>query len=83
MKYMRKSAGYTMTYYKTKTEVAKGLNKVKVLDKIQDYRRNCVQHVKRMSRKKLQSIIKTTDQRQKQPGKTIKDNSGCVRPERK
>jgi len=71
-----------MTYYKTKTEVAKDLNEVPVLDKIQDYRRNCVQHVKRMPRKKLQRIIKTTDQRQKQPGMTIKNNSGCVRPEK-
>jgi len=51
--YMRKSAGRTMAYYKTKTDVAKELNKAPVLDKIQDYRRNCLQYVKRMPRKKI------------------------------
>jgi hypothetical protein len=62
---MRKSAGHPITYYKTKTDVAKELNKTTVLDKIRDYRRNFMQHVKRMPRKKLQQIIKTTDRRQK------------------
>lgn len=52
MQYTRKNAGYTTTDYKTKTEVAKELNKAPVLDKIQDCRRNCIQHVKRMHHKK-------------------------------
>jgi hypothetical protein len=52
-KYMRKIAGYTVTDYKTKTEVAKELNKAPVLDKIQGSRRNCIQRVNRITRKKL------------------------------
>ena len=36
MKYMRKAAGYTQTFYKTNTETVKVLNITPVLDKIQD-----------------------------------------------
>ena len=72
---MRKSAKLT--------ELAKELNKAPVFDKTQGQRRNCIQHVQRMPRNKLQRIIKTKDQRQKEPGKTVKDKAGCVRPERK
>jgi hypothetical protein len=39
MKYVRKAAGYTWTYYKTNIETAKELNITPVLDKIQDYRK--------------------------------------------
>jgi hypothetical protein len=35
MKYMRKTAGYTWTDHKTNTEIAKELNIIPVLDKIQ------------------------------------------------
>jgi hypothetical protein len=45
MKYMRRKAGYTWTYHKTYTEIAKELNITPVLDKIQDYKRNWIQHV--------------------------------------
>ena len=48
MKYMRITAGYTWTDHKTNTEIAKELNTAPVLDKIQDYKRNCTQHVNRM-----------------------------------
>jgi hypothetical protein len=34
MKYMRKTAGYSFTDYKTKREIAKVLNITPVLDKI-------------------------------------------------
>ena len=39
MKYMRKTAEYIWTDYKTNTETAKELNITSVLDKIQKYRR--------------------------------------------
>jgi hypothetical protein len=39
MKYVRKTAGYTWTDYKTNTELAKELNKTPVLDKIKKYGR--------------------------------------------
>jgi hypothetical protein len=48
MKYMRRTAGYTWTDHKTNTEIAKELNITPVLDKIQDYKRNWIQHVNRM-----------------------------------
>jgi hypothetical protein len=34
------------TYHKTNTEIAKELNITPVLDKIQDYKRNQIQHIK-------------------------------------
>jgi len=40
MKYMRPTAGYTVTDNTTNTEIAKGLNVTPVLDKLQEYRRN-------------------------------------------
>jgi hypothetical protein len=39
VKYMRKTAGYTWTYYKTYTVITKELNITTVLDRKQDYRR--------------------------------------------
>jgi hypothetical protein len=38
MKYMRKTAGYCRTDYKTNTQFAKELNITPVLDKILEYR---------------------------------------------
>jgi hypothetical protein len=42
VKYMRKTAGYTWTYYKTYREITKELNITTVLDRKQDYRRNWI-----------------------------------------
>jgi len=42
---MRKTARSTWADYNAITEIAKGLNITPVLDKIQNYRRNCLQHV--------------------------------------
>jgi hypothetical protein len=43
---MRKTARYTWTDYETNTEFAKEFNKTSVLDKIQKYGRNWLQHIK-------------------------------------
>ena len=45
MKYMRKTAGYTWTDYKSNTEITKELNITPVLDKIQEYRINWLQNI--------------------------------------
>jgi hypothetical protein len=63
MKYMRRTAEYTWTDHKTNTEIAKELNITPVLDKIQDYKRNWIQHVNRMPRNRLPTMIKTTPQK--------------------
>ena len=49
MKYMRKTAGYTLTHYKTNKEIEKGLNITPVLDKRQEYKRNWLKHINRMA----------------------------------
>jgi hypothetical protein len=46
MKFMRKTAGYTWTDYKTNTKLVKELNITTILYKIQEYNRNWVQYVK-------------------------------------
>jgi len=58
MKCVRQRAEYNWTDYKTNTEIVKELNMNPVLAKIQEYKRNCLQHVNRMPRNRLQSILK-------------------------
>ena len=79
MKYMRKTAGYPWTYYKT--GIAKELNITPSLDKIQEYRRNWIRHVNRTHHNKLPRIMKSYTPKQKEPGKTTEKTSGSVRTE--
>jgi len=58
MKYMRRTAGYTWTYYKTNAQIAKELEITPVLDKLLEYKRNWIQHVNRMPRDRLRRIMK-------------------------
>ena len=48
MKYMRRTAGYTWTDYKTNTQITKELKITPILDKLLEYKRNWIQHVNRM-----------------------------------
>ena len=48
MKYMRRTAGYIWTDYKTNTQIAKELKITPILDKLLEYKRNWIQHVNRM-----------------------------------
>jgi hypothetical protein len=57
MKYVRVTAGYTWRDYKTNKETVNELNISTVLDKMQEYRRNWVQHINRMPRNGLTRII--------------------------
>jgi hypothetical protein len=57
MKYMR-TAGYTWTDHKTNTQIAKELNITPILDKLLEYKRNWIQHVNRMPRKRLSRVMK-------------------------
>ena len=58
MKYMRRTAGYTRTDYKTNTQITKELNITPILDKLLEYKRNWIQHVNRMSRNRLPRVMK-------------------------
>jgi len=55
---MRKIAGYTWTDYKTYIGTAKELNITAVLDKIQEQKRNCLQHINKMPHTRLPRILK-------------------------
>jgi len=58
MKYMKITAGYTWTDYKTNTQIAKELKITQILDKLLEYKRNWMQHVNRMSRNGLPRVMK-------------------------
>ena len=82
MKCFRTTAGYSWTDHKTKTETAKELNITPVLDKIQECRRNRLQHVNRTPCNGLLRIRKLQTKRQMEPGEIVTETSGSVRPER-
>jgi hypothetical protein len=80
---MRRTAGYTWTDIKTNTEFAKELNITPVLDKIQDYNGNRIQHVNLIPRNRLPRLIKNYIQKDRRnQGRPLKRLPGCVRPER-
>jgi len=45
MKYMRRTAGYTWTDYRTNVQFAKELKITPILDKLLAYKRSWIQHV--------------------------------------
>jgi hypothetical protein len=58
MKYMRRTAGYTWTDYKTNRQITKELKITPILDKLMEYMRNWIQHVNRMPRNRLPGVMK-------------------------
>ena len=58
MKYMRITAGYTWTDYKTNTQIAKELKITPIPDKLLEYKRNWIHHVNRMPRNRLPRVMK-------------------------
>jgi hypothetical protein len=55
---MRRTAGYTRTYYKTNTQIAKELKITPILDKLLENKRNWIQHANRMPRNRLPRVMK-------------------------
>jgi len=58
MKYMRRTAGYTWTDYKTNAQIAKEPKKTPILDKILKYKRRWIQHINRKPRNRLSRVMK-------------------------
>ena len=58
MKYMRRTAGYTWTDYKTNTQIAKELKITTVTDKLLKYKTNWIQYANRMPRNRLPRVKK-------------------------
>ena len=81
MKYMRRTAGYTSTDYKTNTQITKEIKMTLILNKLLEYKRNWIQHVNRMPRNRLPRVMKHCFP----TGRRIygrPETSGYVRPER-
>jgi len=58
MKYMRRTAGYTWTDYKTNAQIAKDLKLTPNLYKLLEYKGSWIQHVNRMPRKRKPRVMK-------------------------
>jgi phage anti-repressor protein len=58
MKYMRITAGYTWTDYKTNIQIAKELKITQILDKLLEYKRHWIKHVNRIPRNRLPRVMK-------------------------
>ena len=58
MKYMRRTAGYTWTDYKTNAQIAKELKITPILDKLLKYKRSWIQNVNRMPQNRLPRVMK-------------------------
>jgi len=58
MKYMRRTAGYTWTDYKTNRQIAKESKITPILNKLLEYKRNWIQHANRMPRNRLPRVMK-------------------------
>jgi len=70
MKYMRRTAGYIWTEYKTN---AKELKITQILDKLLEYKRNWIQHVNRMPRNRLPRVMKRySPTGRRNPGRPLK-----------
>jgi len=79
---MRKTAEYTWTDDKTNAETANEIHITPILDRMQEYRRNWLQHTNRMPHNRLPRILqKLQTNTQKKPRETIKETSRSVRPE--
>jgi len=61
---MRKTAGYTETVYDRNTGIAKGIIVTPILNKMQENRRNWLQHIDRMSRNRLPGKLKNNRPRE-------------------
>jgi len=55
--YMRRTAGYIWTDYKTNGQIAKELKLTPILDKLLEYKKNWIQHVNRMPRNRLPRVM--------------------------
>jgi ribosomal 50S subunit-recycling heat shock protein len=60
MKYMSRKAGYTWTNYKTNTEIAEEQNITPVLDKREEYGRNLLQHLNKVTHNRILKNYRTT-----------------------
>ena len=58
MKYMRRTAGYTWTDYRTSAQIAKDLKITPILDKLLEYKRSWIQRVNRMPRNRIPRVMK-------------------------
>jgi hypothetical protein len=79
MKYMKRTAGYIWTDYKTNIQIAKQLKITQILHKLLEYKRNWIQHGNRMPRNKTTQDNETLlSDWQEESWQTFEEASGHV-----
>jgi len=58
MMFIRRTAGYSWTDYKTNAQITKDLKVTPILYILLEYKRNWIQHVHRMPRNRLPRVMK-------------------------
>jgi len=58
MMFIRRTAGYSWTDYKTNAQITKDLKITPILYILLEYKRNWIQHVNRMPRNRLPRVMK-------------------------
>jgi hypothetical protein len=58
MKYMRRTAGYIWTDYKTNAQIAKEFKITPFLDKLLEYYKNWIQRINKIPRNRLPRVMK-------------------------
>ena len=83
MKYMRRTAGYTWTDYKTNAQIPKELKITPILDKLLEYKRNwilmCTQNASKQITQGNETLLPNW---QKESWQIFEETCGYVRPER-
>ena len=82
MKYMRRTAGYKWTDYKTNTQITKELKITPILDKLLEYKRNWIQYANRTPRNRIPRVMKHDSPTGRSNNGDLQETSGFMSPER-
>jgi hypothetical protein len=73
MKFLRRTAGYTLLDHKKNEDVLQELNTTPILEKITKYRHNWVKHVHRMNNSRFpKALIEYHQRGRRRPGRSLK-----------
>jgi hypothetical protein len=73
MKFLRRTARYTLLDHKKNDDIIQGLNTTSVLEKITKYRHNWVKHVHRMNSSRFpKALIEYHPRGRRRPGRPLK-----------
>jgi hypothetical protein len=81
MKFLRRTAGYTLLDHNKNEDILQELNTTSVLEKITKYRHNWAKHVHRMNNSRFLKAMIEYHRRRRCPGRPLKRLLDCVQIE--